>query len=224
MTAIALIPAYNEADIIEETVAAVLTLPEVTRVLVVDDGSSDDTATKAEQAGAEVIRTPRNGGKGAALNRGAAALGLSARFEEKILLLDADLGETASDAACLLAPVLNDEADMTVGRLPSPTHKAGFGFVKRLAHKAIAERGGGFDAQAPLSGQRCLNAACLANCLPFASGYGVEVALTVRALQAGLRVVEVPVEMRHRATGRNLSGFLHRLRQYRDIRGIIRTL
>ena len=52
---------------------------------------------------------------------------------------------------------------------------------------------------------------------PFAAGYGAEVALTIRALRAGLRVVEIPVAMRHAATGRDLAGFCHRGRQFIDI-------
>jgi glycosyltransferase involved in cell wall biosynthesis len=224
MNVIALIPAYNEADIVGATIAAVLALSEVTRVVVIDDGSSDDTIAVAKAAGAEVLQGSRNAGKGSALNRGIACLGKIEEFEGAILLLDADLGASAGEAACLLAPVISDRADMSIGRLPIPHHKAGFGFVKRLAHAAIAELGGGFDAQAPISGQRCISGDCLATCLPFAEGYGVEVALTVRALQGGWRLTEVPVEMYHRSTGRDLPGFLHRFRQYRDIKRTIKTL
>ena len=59
---------------------------------------------------------------------------------------------------------------------------------------------------------------------PIASGYGVEVALTIKALQAGLRVLEVPTTMTHRHTGRDVSGFLHRGRQFVDIAVTLATL
>ena len=53
--------------------------------------------------------------------------------------------------------------------------------------------------------------------LPFAPDFGVEVAMTIDALRAGLRVVEVEVDLHHNATGKDLSGLLHRARQARAI-------
>jgi len=52
---------------------------------------------------------------------------------------------------------------------------------------------------------------------PFASGYGVEVAMTIKAARSGFRIQEVPTTMHHRVTGRDLSGFLHRGRQFKDV-------
>ena len=102
---------------------------------------------------------------------------------------------------------------MSIARFPRSAGKAGFGLVKGLARWGITRLGGPFDAHAPLSGQRALNRSALRACRPFEAGYGVEVALTVRALRAGLRVVEVETEMSHAATGRDLAGFVHRGRQ-----------
>ena len=122
--------------------------------------------------------------------------------------------DTAAQAHALLAPVLAGDADMSIATFPRPTGKAGFGLVKGLARWGIARMGGGFEATAPLSGQRALTRGCFEAVRPFASGYGVEVALTVRALRAGLRVTEVPTTMAHAATGRDVSGFVHRGRQF----------
>jgi glycosyltransferase involved in cell wall biosynthesis len=61
---VALVPARNEADLVGETVAALRSLPEVTRVLVIDDGSTDETAEAARAAGAEVLRSDPAGGAG----------------------------------------------------------------------------------------------------------------------------------------------------------------
>ena len=69
----------------------------------------------------------------------------------------------------------------------------------------------------PLSGQRAVRWEALPALLPFAPGFGVEVAMTIDALRAGLRVVEVEVDLRHNATGKDLSGVLHRARQARAI-------
>jgi hypothetical protein len=226
MNIAALIPAYNEADTIAATVGAVCGLSDAPRVLVIDDGSKDGTATAARQAGAEVLRLERNGGKGAALQRGVEELerGLEATHPDIVLLLDGDLGDSAREAGTLLVPVAEGLADMTVGVLPKPPGSGGFGVVLNLARGAIRDWGGGYDSLAPLSGQRALSWECLMAVLPFAEGYGVEVALTIRALQQNYRVFEVMVDMSHRATGRDLSGFRHRARQYLDVRRTITKL
>jgi glycosyltransferase involved in cell wall biosynthesis len=222
VTVVALVPAFNEAATIAATVGAICAIPEVTRVLVIDDGSKDDTARLAEQAGADVVRCAKNGGKGAALRQGLTAL--TAPYPQIVLLLDGDLGDSAREAQSLLHPVIDNLADMTVGVLPKPPGSGGFGVVKDLARGAIRDWGGGYDAQAPLSGQRALKWECLTAVLPFADGYGVEVALTIRALQQHYRVLEVMVEMRHRESGRDIPGFLHRGKQYLDVRRTIKHL
>ncbi len=205
-----LIPAFNEAESIAETVAAALAVEGVTRIVVVDDGSEDDTALLAEQAGAKVVRMWGSAGKGGALEAGAKRI----ENADIILLLDGDLGPTASQASLLLAPLLSGEADMSIATFPAPAGKAGFGLVMRLARWGIRRYGGDFDATAPLSGQRALTRECLATVRPFSAGYGVEVGLTIRALRAGFRVAEVPTTMAHAATGRDLKGFVHRGRQF----------
>jgi len=216
---VALIPAYDEADRIGATVCAVLDIDPVDRVIVIDDGSKDETARIAEKAGAKVIRSLRNVGKGGALNAAAK------RCEDAdiVLLLDGDLGDTAREAEKLLVPVIAGEADMTIATFP-PAGKAGFGLVKDLAAKAIARTGADFVPQAPLSGQRALTRECLDATLPFGSGYGAEVVLTVRALQEGFRILEVPTTMTHAATGRDLAGFIHRGKQFFHVWNAIRKL
>lgn len=210
MTVAVLIPAHNEADRIGATVRAALGIPGVSLCVVVDDASRDETARVAEDAGAKVIRLEFNVGKGAALEAGAARVASA----DHILLLDGDLGATAEQGRSLLNPLLDGVADMVIAAFPRPEGKAGFGLVKGLARWGIARMGGGFLADAPLSGQRALTRECLESVRPFASGYGVEVALSVRALRAGFTLVEVPTTMTHAATGRDLAGFVHRGRQF----------
>jgi len=205
-----LIPAHNEAERVGATVLAARSIQGVTRVVVVDDASSDDTARCAEEAGAKVVRLAFNVGKGAALDAGASRV----EDADVVLLLDADLADTAAQAASLLEPVASGLADMTIATFPRPGGKAGFGLVKGMARWGISRMGGGFEAQAPLSGQRALTRTAMMVGRPFAFGYGVEVALTVRALRAGLRVIEVPTTMAHAATGRDVAGFVHRGRQF----------
>jgi|GEM_PF-53598 len=213
---IVLIPAYQEAARIAATVAAARALPGVTRVLVIDDGSTDGTAEPAEKAGAEVLRLTRNGGKGAALRAGLAAC--PGAEDDILLLLDADLGETAAQADRLLLPVLSGAADMTIARFPPAAGKAGFGLVKGLARAGtwvFTRRW----LRAPISGQRACRRWTLA--APIADGYGAEVAMNIAAGDAGARMLEVPVEMTHTATGRTLAGFQHRGRQFVHIFGAL---
>lgn len=213
-TIVALIPAHDEAERIARTVRAAASVEGVSQVLVIDDASADDTAALARDAGATVIRLERNAGKGGALNAGAYRLGDDVDI---VLLLDADLGDSAAQGAALLGPVIAGEADMTVAMLPKPPGSGGFGLVKALARWGIRRLGGGFEANAPISGQRALNKRALTAVRPFERGYGAEVAMTIKALGAGLRVVEVATTMTHAATGRDIAGFTHRARQFAHV-------
>ncbi len=218
MSVVALMPAHNEADRITASVRAAASVVGVDRVLVIDDGSKDDTATLARAAGAEVIVLPTNVGKGDALQIGLEAIRAEADI---VLLLDADLGDSASDARLLLEPVVAGDADMTIALLPRPAGSGGFGLVKGLARAGIALLGHGFEAGAPLSGQRALNRRAWEAAEPFAAGYGAEVALTIRVLRADLRVMEIATEMSHAATGKDLAGFTHRGRQFLHVLGAL---
>lgn len=208
---VAIVPAKDRADSIADTVAAIAGLGRVQRLLVVDDGSVDDTAAVARRAGADVLRLPQNRGKGGAVLAGVAACPEADVF----LLIDADLARTASAADLLLDPVLAGDADLVVGVLPSAEGRAGFGTIKSLAAKGV-QRACGMTPRAPLSGQRAVRAHLLRG-LTSAERFGLEVAMTVDVVRAGGRVVEVDVPMDHRHTGRSLAGFAHRGRQGVDI-------
>jgi hypothetical protein len=225
-TVAAVIPAKDEADRIAATVRAVRGIPGVDLVVVVDDGSSDDTAEIAREAGAEVVRHARNRGKAAAMTTGA---GYVARHEgvegrvggsgdrRPLLFVDGDLEGTAANLGVLVPPVLEDRADMTIATLPpQKTTGGGHGFVVRLARKGIEDLTG-FVAQQPLSGMRCISRPAFDAASPLARGWGVEVGLTVDVLMAGLRVEEVPCELHHRVSGADWRGQVHRARQYRDV-------
>lgn len=208
---VAIVPAKDRADSVAATVRALLALDGVDQVLVVDDGSIDDTSAEAVGAGAEVLRLPRNLGKG-----GAVAEAVEATPEADVyLLIDADVGDYASEASALLRPVLEDRADLVIGVLPSPGSKGGFGNVRRFSRWGI-RRACGLDTRAPLSGQRAVRAEHLRG-LRASGRFGLEVAMTIDAVRGGARVIEVDVAMEHRHTGRSVSGFRHRGAQGLDI-------
>ncbi|MEA2716680.1 MAG: hypothetical protein QOI99_997, partial [Actinomycetota bacterium] len=208
---VALVAAKDRADTVAATVAALRRLPDVDEVLVVDDGSADATSPAALQAGAWVLRLPRNVGKG-----GAVAAGVATSSETDVyLLVDADLGATAGAAGALLELVLAGRADLVIGVLPGAGGKGGFGLVRRLAAAGI-RRACGFTARAPLSGQRAVRGELLRG-LDLAPRFGLETGFTIDAVRAGARVLEVPIDVDHRHTGRRLAGFVHRGRQGADI-------
>jgi Glycosyl transferase family 2 len=217
-----IIPAKNEAERIASTVAAALRIEGVSQVVVVDDGSTDNTGDLAEAAGASVVRHQWNKGKGAAMDAGSARLASIDKIEgittpRAMLFLDADLGDSAANAGVLAEPVLAGEADMTIAILPAQSAPGGgSGRVVRLARNGI-KRETGWTATQPLSGSRCLTRAAFAAARPLAAGWGVETGLTIDLLGRGFRVIEVPCELQHRVTGADLGGKKHRAAQYRDV-------
>jgi len=220
----ALLPAYNEAARIGTTIDALSARREIDEIVVVDDGSSDGTADAARAAGASLVLTQANGGKGAALQT---AYQATRDRADIFLLLDADLGASAGEAVKLLPPLWNDQADMAIGLLPPDPEfaatgkKGGLGFVVRLARWGIQRRSGQTFAQ-PLSGQRAVRKAVLdALGGEFARGFGVEVALTLGALSRGFKIVEVETQFRHHVTGGDWAGVRHRARQLSDVARVV---
>jgi hypothetical protein len=216
------IPAKDEAARIGATVEAAFKLPAADVVVVVDDGSSDGTASSASASGACVVTHSRNRGKAAAMETGASAVSLidqrEARDSHRLLLfLDADLEESAANAAALLEPVVAGEADVTIATLPPQrTAGGGRGYVVRLARAGV-EQATGWTPTQPLSGQRCLTWEAYEAAVPLAPGWGVEVGMTIDLLRAGFRVQEVEVPLHHRVTGTDFAAQLHRARQLRDV-------
>jgi hypothetical protein len=196
-----LIAARDEESVIGTTVAALRQGFPDAEVIVADDGSRDRTADAAEEAGALVLRLPRRG-KGQALSAAERAAPPG-----RLLLADADLSGP-------LAALLEDAVDLNIAAFAEHVG-GGFGIAKRVARNLIHVLAG-VDTHEPLSGQRALSSAARAKCFPVAAGFGCEVRMTIDAARAGLRVREVELALRHRPTGRNLRGFVHRARQLRD--------
>lgn len=213
-----MIPAFNEENRIGGTIKSVLNLPGVVQVIVVDDGSQDNTSAESLRCGAEVVTLKENKGKGNALNAGADRI-----KGDILLLLDADLGTSASLVEGLVEPIRKKQADMTLAIFPKTAQKAGFGLVRGLARKGI-HYFTGFESQAPLSGQRAMLRKVFEDLMPLADGFGVEVDLTIRALLKGYRIAEVPLELSHRFTGRNVKDFIHRGKQLYDVMRVLRSI
>jgi glycosyltransferase involved in cell wall biosynthesis len=196
-----LIPALDEAATIAQVVA-VARRANLGPVLVIDDGSADDTAALARRAGAEVLRLPRNRGKGGAL-----AAGARERSEEVLVLLDGDLvGLRPQHVRALAEPVVRNEADMTRGVF------VGGRWATTFAQKWMPV----------LNGQRALRRAGLLAVEDLdASRYGVEVAISEHARHAHWRTRDVPLRgvsqvMKEEKRG-PLRGLSVRVRMYAEI-------
>ena len=193
-----LVAARDEETRIEQTVKALRAAFPEGEIVVADDGSRDSTAAAARRGGARVVRLPRLG-KGQALT-----LAEQDAPPGRLLLVDADLDGD-------LRPLLDTDADLTVAVFAAG-QGGGFGLAKRAARTLIRARSG-FRAREPLSGQRALSSAAREACFPLAPGFGCEVRMTIDAVRSGLGVRERELPLRHRATGRDARGFLHRGRQ-----------
>jgi glycosyltransferase involved in cell wall biosynthesis len=215
MNVIAVVPSYEEEFVVGDTVRSLRAIEEVDTVLVIDDGSSDRTADAAVDAGARMVVNSPNLGKGSSLNRVLPNLDF-----DVLLLIDGDIGNSATEARALLKPVLSGEADLAIAAFPSPELKGGFGLAQGLARLGI-ERLGERKMTSPLSGQRALTREVYSGTSPFEAGFGVEVGMTVDALSSGFRVVEVATEMSHNETGRDIPGFIHRGIQFADITRVL---
>lgn len=196
------IPAYNEAENIGSVLAAIQKLPEVHDLIVVSDGSTDQTAEVARAYGATVVECPVNQGKGAAMRAGWEC----ASEADVILFLDADLvGLSRSHIQALLNPILTGEAEATVGVFEG-------GRVSTDLAQALAPF---------LSGQRALRRPLLNRVALDDTGFGVEMALNRALKRMGVTVREVVLQdlsqvLKEEKLGL-AKGFAARMKMYWEI-------
>ena len=216
-----IIPAYNEENKIKDTLENIKDIEEISEIIVVDDGSSDNTSKVAKEVKSPkitVITKDKNRGKGYALNNG---LKIAMEKADIIGFLDADLGSSSKEVSKLITPILNNEADVIIAKFPPAKKKGGLGFVKGLAKSSVLEMTG-VELDATLSGQRIFKKEVLEKFDEIPFGYGVEVGMTIDILKYGYRIKEVLVNMTHSETGRDLQGFIHRGKQYYHIKKVLR--
>ena len=213
---IALVAARNEADRIGATLRALAGALPGAELIVADDASEDATAEVAAAHGAAVVSRSEPVGKGGNMTAAAATVIDRARGADAplYLLCDGDLGECAGGLHELVDAVAAGECDLAIAAFRRRVG-GGFGVALRYARWAIRRRSG-YEAGAPISGQRALSPAAMRAAFPFSKGYGMEIGITVDVVRAGLRVAERELDLEHRATGKSVGGFVHRARQLRD--------
>ncbi len=216
-----IVTAYNEAARIGATLDALAAAFPGAPVWVADDGSTDATPLLASESGARVVRSERMIGKGeaatSAVREALQNAGAATGEEEQgsvFVLCDADLGDSALELVALADAVRGGDTDMAVAAFATRVG-GGVGLAVAFARWAIRRRCG-LSLRAPISGQRALRTSTLADVLPFAAGFGMEIGMSIDAARAGHRVAEIELDLSHRATGRTLAGFVHRGRQLVD--------
>jgi glycosyltransferase involved in cell wall biosynthesis len=126
-----IVPAFNESASIEALISGLRRAGSWHEILVVDDGSTDDTGGRAAQAGARVIRHPYNKGNGAAVKTG-----IRQATGSQVLILDADGQHHPADAVRLVAGL--GEYDLVVGARSNSTQASGARRVGNALLNAIA--------------------------------------------------------------------------------------
>jgi glycosyltransferase involved in cell wall biosynthesis len=210
-----IVTARNEADRLGATLSALARAFPGAPAWVADDCSTDATAEIARASGARVVRGQRALGKGGAATRAAREALKDTRAARSIFVLcDGDLAESAAELTALADAIGQRRADLAVAAFTTRVG-GGVGLAVGFARWAIRRRCG-LDAKAPISGQRAMHGEVLGDLLPFAPGFGMELGMTIDAVRAGYRVVEVELDLAHRASARTPTGFVHRGRQLAD--------
>jgi glycosyltransferase involved in cell wall biosynthesis len=211
------IPCYNEAAAIAIVIAAFRAALPRAEIVVFDNNSSDGSGAIAREVAARVVPVPDQG-KGHAVR---AAFEVLADFD-LVVLTDGDGTYPADAAPILIAPVLAETADMSVGaRQPAP--RAGAmtltrGIGNRLIRTAFRLLIGPGNSDL-LSGYRVFNRRFRDAVSLRSSGFEIETELASEAVARKLRVVEIPIEYHPR-----IAGTASKLRAFRDGRRIIRTI
>lgn len=208
---VVIVPAYNEEKSIEKTINAISTIEVIDKIVVVDDGSTDNTSKIVEKMDVDLIRLNKNSGKGYAIKKAIESVEYN-----YIVLLDGDLKESSSEVNKLIDPVLNNETDVTIAKFRKAKKKGGFGFVKKLAKYGVYFYTGK-KIDTTLSGQRVYKREVIEKISFIPDRFGIEVAMTVGTFRRGYKIKEVEVSMTHNETSRDISGFVHRGRQFLDI-------
>lgn len=187
MKVFVIIPALNEARTIDSVVRGVA--PYAHTVIVVDDGSRDKTASRAESAGAVVLRHERGAGYDAALNDGFREA--AARGADIFITFDADGEHDPAYLPHFISPIEHGEADLVIGERPRSRHVAENIFMLYTWLR--------FGIRDPLCGLKAYHRRVYDAIGHFDTVQSIGTQLTVEALRKGFRLATIPVKLRPRA-------------------------
>ena len=198
-----LIPAYNEAGAIRHVIRGVKTVVPQADILVIDDGSADDTGREAQQAGALVLRQPVNLGIG-----GTVQTGLKFALQQNydcIVRIDGDGQHNPLHILSIISALKSNDADIVIGsRFLTQEASMAIPFIRRLGIFVFAKTvslltgKSATDTTSGLFGMHRRSAEVLANCMP--QDYP-EVESRIILHRAGIKVLEIPTPMFNRFAG-----------------------
>ena len=216
-----MIPAYNEEKTVGDVVDATLALYPRFTVVVIDDGSEDETAQKARAAGADVVSLPFHCGGSIAIQTGyLIAKRLSFDYTVKI---DADGQHKPEMIAKVLDPLVGDDADMTTGSRYLEFNGDHCSVVKeggRVFSSAVVSMLRKMEITDVTSGMRAWTRKAIETLLAMYAERGVVddsvfwVAETLLASNNGLRLQEIPIEVAPRKYGKSKSFSAHKMLLY----------
>jgi len=213
------IPAFNEEKNIGQTLKYLKKILAKQNfnyeIIVVDDGSEDNTYKISKKLKVKVIKLKKNYGKGKALQ-----IGMQKAKGNILVMLDADLKESVGEIIKLIKPVQENKCDLAIAKFKNAGISGGFGILKNFAKWAVKILGGQY-IEFPLSGQRAFKKEVFTKIKKFEKGYGIETAFTIDALRAGFKILEVDTNFKQRTFGKSLKGFLHRGKQFWEIGKVI---
>ncbi len=192
MTAV-LIPALNAAQTLGQVLYGLQPLVGVAGIVVVDDGSSDETAAIAKAAGVVVLTHGLNRGKGAALRTGFEYV-LSSSSHDAVITMDADLQHDPNDVPRFLAAWASGDSDLILGyrqRIGSgmPIHRA----ISNAITSALVSARTGVKIRDSQSGFRLIARSVLASIEVQSDGYEAETEILIKAARKGFRIRGVPI-------------------------------
>ena len=184
MSVSVIIPAFNEEKTVAHVVNVVKSLKYIGEIVVVDDGSTDQTSKFAEEAGARVIHHIKNRGKGAAIKTG-----FKNSNGDIVVFLDADLKNlTQSQVRNIIEPIMNGEADVTKTKFKREAGRVTELTAKPLLKFFFPE----IKYDQPLSGQFAAKRSFL-NKIKLEDDYGIDVGIVLDADILGMKVKEVDI-------------------------------
>lgn len=202
------IPVYNEEKYIDKTIKGISQFKFIDNIVIVDDGSTDGTLNKIKNYNVEIIKLNKNTGKGFAIKKA-----IRDRDFDILVLIDGDLGYTSKEIIKLINPIIEEKCDVSIAKFPKLNKKYGFGLVKTLSKIGVYIYTGK-TLNCTLSGQRVYTKKSIENIKYVPDKFGIEVAMTIQALEQNLKIKEIDVNMKHRVTKKDIKGFFHRGRQF----------
>ncbi len=196
MSVSVVIPAYNEGAVIGQTVAHIHSLYPDFEIIVVDDGSKDDTRQRALEAGAKVFRHPYNIGNGAAVKTG-----IRRASGDIVVLMDGDGQHDPADIARLLE--VSDQYDLVVGARSSDSQASLWRRMANWCYNCLASYVAKFPIKDLTSGFRAFHRDTVMKYLYlFPNTFSYPTTSTLAYLRSGLTVKYIPIKA-HRRIGKS---------------------